>query len=247
MKNKITIEICCAGVEDAVTAYEAGADRIELCSMIEIGGLTPSFGEFLLAKSLVDIPIVCLLRPRGGGFCYTQNEYLTMLSDGQLFAEAGAQGVAFGFLTEDGHIDLERTRMTAENLPGVTAVFHKAFDSSVESAEILPALKEAGVERLLTAGKMPKALLGAREIGQYILSGCGLQIMAAGGVRKDNVGEVISLSGVRQVHLALNKIQRDLSASHNSSLVGVFEQSHTALDKDLLKEFIREVRLIAEA
>ena len=102
-------EVCCGCTDDAVNAFKGGADRIELNSALFLGGLTPSLGTLLKVKELVKIPVMAMVRPREGGFCYTDNEYETMKADAALFLENGADGLVFGFLNADGTVDEERT------------------------------------------------------------------------------------------------------------------------------------------
>ena len=94
------LEICCGSFEDVKTAWQNGADRVELNSALYLGGLTPSTANLICAKEQCSIPIVTMVRPRGGGFCYSQDEYETMLLDARILLEHGADGIAFGFLTE---------------------------------------------------------------------------------------------------------------------------------------------------
>lgn len=104
------LEICCGSFEDVKTAWQNGADRVELNSALYLGGLTPSTANLICAKEQCSIPIVTMLRPRGGGFCYSQDEYKTMLLDARILLEHGADGIAFGFLTEDHAIHRNRTQ-----------------------------------------------------------------------------------------------------------------------------------------
>ena len=106
--QRILLEICCGSLEDALEAEGGGADRVELCSALFLGGLTPSLGTIMEAKARLKIPIVVMIRPRGGGFCYTKSEMAVMERDTVLAAEQGAEGMVFGILNADGGIDEER-------------------------------------------------------------------------------------------------------------------------------------------
>ena len=124
------LEICCGSFEDVKTAWQNGADRVELNSALYLGGLTPSTANLICAKEQCSIPIVTMVRPRGGGFCYSQDEYETMLLDARILLEHGADGIAFGFLTEDHAIHRNRTQEMIDLIHSVgkEAVFHRAFD-----------------------------------------------------------------------------------------------------------------------
>ena len=108
--RKILMEVCCGSVDDVVQAQKAGADRVELNSCLFHGGLTPSIGTLIAAKEAITIPIMSMVRPRQGGFCYTDAEYRTALADAEALLEQGADGLVFGFLKEDGSLDAARTK-----------------------------------------------------------------------------------------------------------------------------------------
>ena len=197
--EKVIIEVCCGSVDDVVRAAQAGADRVELNSALFVGGLTPSVGA-VLAKARVDIPIISMIRPRAGGFCYTDLEFETMLCDTRELAKAGTDGFAVGFLTADGMLDEERCKIWVEAAGGKELVFHRGFDiMKNEPEEALPRLAELGFRRVLTSGREPSAPAGAAMIKRCVDLGA-LEVLAGGGVRAGNVGELIQSTGCRQVH-----------------------------------------------
>ena len=124
------IEICCGSYEDAINAYRSGAKRIELNSALHLGGLTPSIATLELIKRNTDLEVICMVRPRGAGFCYSDLEKKQIFAEAKALLEHGADGLAFGFLTEDRTIDLECTQKMVNLVHhyGKTAVFHRAFD-----------------------------------------------------------------------------------------------------------------------
>ena len=152
MNKKIIVEVCCGSVDDCVVAQNCGADRIELNSSLELGGMTPSVGTLVLAKQLVDLPIVCMVRPRPVGFCYTDLQFATMLLDTKILLENGADGIVFGCLHEDGSVDIARTKQMVELIKPKEAIFHKAFDSCVDLEASIQVLIECGIDRILTGG-----------------------------------------------------------------------------------------------
>ena len=117
MMGKVLLEVCCGSADDVIQAHRAGADRVELNSDLFHGGLTPTIGELLVAKRETGMRIMAMVRPREGGFCYTQAEFDTAIEDAKLLLHHGADGLVFGFLHPDGTIDLERTRVLAELAP----------------------------------------------------------------------------------------------------------------------------------
>ncbi|MBQ1812197.1 MAG: copper homeostasis protein CutC, partial [Erysipelotrichaceae bacterium] len=130
MINNITIEICIGNIDDAIVAAKYPIDRIELNSALELGGLTPSLETLRFLKTKIDTRICCMVRPRGGDFCYTENEFQTMLKDAGNLLDNGADGIVFGFLHEDQTIDHQRSKAMVDLIHsyGKEAIFHKAFD-----------------------------------------------------------------------------------------------------------------------
>ena len=112
--SRVRLEVCCGSADDVIQAHRAGADRVELNSDLFHGGLTPTLGELIVAKRETGMPIMTMVRPREGGFCYTAAEFDTAVEDAKLLLHHGADGLVFGFLHPDGTIDLERTRVLAD-------------------------------------------------------------------------------------------------------------------------------------
>ena len=215
LKRKITVEVCCGSADDVVQAAAAGADRAELNLALEAGGLTPSVGMLKTALAHADIPIVCMVRPRAGGFCYSELEYLTMLDDAKRLMDAGAAGIAFGFLCADGTLDAERCSRMTEAVGGGEAVFHRAFDVMHGRIEDdIEDLIAAGVHRVLTSGRMPTAPEGAELIRRCVLqAGDRLEVLAGGGVRPHNAERLIADTGIRQIHFTFHTSYEDRSAA----------------------------------
>lgn len=208
----VAVEACCGGLDDAIAAALAGASRIELNSGLALGGLTPSPATLRLVKAKAGPPVVCMVRPRGAGFSYSGTEFAQMKAEAYDLLEAGADGIAFGFLTPDRQVDLDRTRLMAAlaHSFGAEAVFHRAFDVAVDPLGTAAALAEAGVDRLLTSGQAATALEGAPLVARLQADlGGRLQILAGGGVRAGSVGELVAATGVRQVHASCRGLTVD--------------------------------------
>ena len=165
---KPVLEICCGSFEDVKTAYENGADRVELNSALYLGGLTPSLANLICAKEQCEIPVVAMVRPRGGGFCYSAEEYQTMILDTKLLLEHGADGIAFGFLKEDQTLDTERTKEVIYLIheQGREAVFHRAFDCVADQKKTIEQLIGLGADRILTSGGAPDVWSGRERLKQ---------------------------------------------------------------------------------
>ena len=155
------IEACCGSADDVIQAAQGGADRVELNSALFLGGLTPTPGCLEAARTRVTLPIMAMLRPREGGFCYTEAEFDTMLRDGRHLLAAGADGLVFGCLHADGSVDEARTRELVTLAEGRDTVFHRAIDVVPDWKRALDALIRLGVTRVLTSGQSPAPSYGA--------------------------------------------------------------------------------------
>jgi len=181
--QRILVEICCGSLEDALEAERGGADRVELCSALFLGGLTPSLGTIMEAKARLKIPIMVMIRPRGGGFCYTKSEMAVMERDTVLAAEQGAEGMVFGILNADGSIDEERCKRLRKLIGDRQAVFHRAFDVTPDPFRSLDQLVALGFTRVLTSGQEDTVPEGAQLIKRLIgYAGDRIEILPGGGI-----------------------------------------------------------------
>jgi copper homeostasis protein len=213
----ILLEICTGSLDDAVAAQAGGADRIELNSSLLQGGLTPSLGTLVEAKRRLTIPILCMVRPRGGGFCYTEHELAVMERDAELLAAHGADGLVFGFLHEDGTIDHGRTRRLLPYAAGKPVVFHRAFDVTPDPFRALEELIDLGITRILTSGQEETVYNGAALIRRLIEQADGrIEILPGGGIDRFNLADVLARTGATQIHLAALKACGDPSTTARS-------------------------------
>lgn len=213
----LLIEACVETVESSLAAQRGGAGRLELCAALGDAGTTPSAGMIAAVKSAVRIPVVVIIRPRGGGFVYSDIEMDVMRRDIESARTSGADGVAIGVLTADARIDGTRTAELVRLASGMSVTCHRAFDMTSKLDESLEALIEAGVGRVLTSGGATSALEGALMIKSLRERACGrIEIMAGGGIREENVAEVVRSSGVSQIHMRGTKIVKThLTAEHS--------------------------------
>lgn len=199
--NGPALEIAANSLASALAAQEGGADRIELCAALELGGLTPSYAQVALARERVRIPIYVLIRPRTGDFVYCDSEYETMRRDIEICATLGCDGVVIGALDESGAIDTVRCRalIAAAGKLGVT--FHRAFDMSADPRRALEDIIALGCERVLTSGAQADALAGAGLIKTLVAQAAGrIAVMAGAGVNAGNVSALRALTGAREFH-----------------------------------------------
>ena len=233
--TRVTLELCTENVAGVIAAGEAGAHRVELCSALAEGGVTPSLGLFRQAQMRSKLPIHVLVRPRAGDFCYGGLELGVMLDDVAQFRAAGAAGLVFGALTPDGALDLpamKRLMAAAEPLP---VTFHRAFDVCREPLKVLEQLIALGVARLLTSGQEPNALAGIPLLKTLTeQAGDRLVVMAGGGVRAANAARIVRETGVSELHFSAQKpVQLPLTPFSFGSPALADKAGVTALVKSL--------------
>jgi copper homeostasis protein len=209
---RVLLEICCGSIDDAIEAEKGGADRVELCSALFLGGLTPSLGTIQEAKRRLKIPVVVMVRPRAGGFAYSEAEMASIERDVEAAVEAGADGIVFGILQADGRIDLARCRRIRQLIGERQAVFHRAFDVTPDPYEALEQLVDLRITRVLTSGQKDSVPEGVELIRKLIeRAGERIEILPGGGIQSWNVKEMIEKTGCRQVHLTAWKMVSDTS------------------------------------
>lgn len=195
----MTLEIVVQSPDDAVAAARSGADRLEMVSALTLGGLTPSFGAVEESIAACDLPVMAMLRPRSGGFGYSGRELSAMERDGARFLAAGARGLVFGVLDENG-IDAKANARLLRL--GGEAVFHRAFDALPDAFEAIERLVDLGFRRILTSGGPGTALQGVDRIRSYVERSAGrIEILPGGGIRPENAHEIMRRTGATQLHL----------------------------------------------
>lgn len=216
--GKILLEICCGSADDVFEAARAGADRVELNSAMFLGGLTPSVGTVREAKR-AGLPVMAMVRPREGGFCYTEHEFAAMREDAQALLEAGADGIVFGILRADGTVDEERCARLLELVRGRPAVFHRAIDVVPDWRAALDTLCRLGFSRVLTSGQNPNVYFGAETVRAMREYAAGrIEILPGAGLTPGNAREVLDATGCTQMHIALPKACTDASTSHGRDI-----------------------------
>lgn len=202
MSRRINVEICVGDLRSALEAGKGGADRVELCDRLEVGGTTPSAGTIAEAVRRLSIPVYVLIRPRAGDFIPDEAELASMLHDIQTIKSLGAAGAVLGALNTDGTIDREATAKLIDAARPLSVTFHKAFDRVPNQAEALETLVELGVDRILTSGGKPTAEEGADNLAALIRqAGDRIGIIVAGGLPIDNLPDIVRLTKAREIHL----------------------------------------------
>ena len=202
--GKILLEICVDSVESAVASERGGADRIELCAGLPEGGITPSAGMIAAVRKKIAIGLHVMIRPRGGDFCYSADEFSIMQRDILIAKQLGANGVVFGILSTDGHVDKDRMRQLIEMARPLKVTCHRAFDMTCDLTQALDYLQDAGVDRVLTSGGKKSAVDAMPTLKQLVQQAQGrIAVMACGELSIANVKAVIAYSSVREVHAGL--------------------------------------------
>jgi copper homeostasis protein len=219
--NHIRLEVCCGSYSDALAA-SGFADRIELNSALELGGLTPSRATFLKAMEL-NIPLAVMVRPRTAGFVYEEADIEVMLEDARWFCEHGASGIVFGFLNKDGSINIKQSQKMTDIIGDKEKIFHKAFDATPDLFQSCQTLIDLGITRILTGGG--RGLVGdnlevlAKLQNQY---GDQIQLLPGGGVTEDNIITILKQTGITQIHMTAKETKLDPST--NQPYVAVSSQ-----------------------
>jgi copper homeostasis protein len=210
--RRIVLEVPVASVDDALAAQTGGADRLELNSALAVGGLTPSLGTLIEVKAAVSLPVLVMIRPRAGGFCYSPADFQVMQRDVELVLRHGADGIVFGILTADGRVDIERCRNLMRQAGDQEAVFHRAFDVTPDPFESLEQLIELGFRRVMTSGQEENAYNGAILIAELVRRAAGrIEVLPAGGINGFTAADVIARTACDQVHASLRMKREDRS------------------------------------
>lgn len=239
------LEICVDSVESSVAAESGGAQRVELCSALAEGGLTPSLGLMRAVRRRIGIGLHVMIRPRGGDFLYSEEELAVMREDIALAAECGVDGIAIGLLTADGDVDVERTRELVELARPMEVTFHRAIDLARDVESALQEVVRTGADRVLTSGAEPSAMQGRHRIREMVhaAEGC-IRVIAGGGIRPENAREIAETTGAPEFHAALRRSVGDPMKHHRRKI----HLGDPALD-DHTRKVVRaaDVRSLREA
>jgi copper homeostasis protein len=244
------LEVCCGSFEDAMAAYEAGAERIELNSALSLGGLTPSLGSLILVKQYTDLEVMSMVRARGAGFCYTTYQYEQMLEDARLLAAYGTDGIVFGFLKEDRTIDKIRTKEFVQLIhdEGGKAVFHRAFDCVKDPYEAVETLIDLGVDRILTSGQQETA-----EEGISLLKdlqeryGRQIELLPGCGIRPENAVKIMKETGISQVHSSCQSLENDVTTAGEKVSYGYLDGEDESKYQIVSEEKVRQMLKVMTA
>lgn len=237
------VEVCANSLQSAINAEAAGADRIELCSELGVGGITPSHGLIRLVKERLSIPVHVLIRPRGGHFTYSPSEFEVMLADIAFCEDMGADGIVSGVLNADLRLDTERTRQLRERAQPMHFTFHRAFDWVTNFDETLKVLEAIGVDTILTSGGKASAFQGLSDIKAWQRN-TDITIMAGGGVCPQNA-VAFKNAGLRAIHLSGTTFGNEVNVEDK---INMNSQKHLKEDKvavtnvNLIRQTIQNIK-----
>ena len=213
----LLIEAAVESLDDARAAVAGGADRLELCAELDVGGTTPPHALVADVIARVEVPVLVMIRPHAGDFVYTRAERDRMCTDIGAVLALGAAGVVLGALDASRRVDLVATRELVAAAHGRPVTFHRAIDVTSDALEAIDALVSIGVSRALSSGAGPTALDGADMLAAMVArAGDGLRIVAGGGVRAGNVATIVRRTGVREVHARCGGEERRIRAIANA-------------------------------
>lgn len=257
--SHIDLEICIGSLEDGIVSSENGADRLELNSALEMGGLTPSIGVLEELIQAVEIPVLCMVRPRTSGFLYEALEIRTMIRDAERFLEAGAAGIVVGFLEPESApnsapnqaVDIQKCQMFRQVSRGKELVFHRAIDWVTDPQTEISKLVDIGVDRILTSGQQPRAIDGAGNLRTWIEKFPEIEFLPASGIKPANVGEILAQTSCQQIHAGLRTEDKDDSVPIGHSVRfkegDQKEEAFSKTDPFLVRQMRDEIDLFAES
>ena len=215
----VAIEISVDSLESAIAAQDGGAQRIELCSALREGGLTPSMGLIRAVRSHVQLPLFLLIRPRSGDFLYSGHDFAIMREDIRVAAQEGADGIVLGLLTAHGDVDTLRTRDLVELARPMDVTFHRAFDMTRDIDLALENVIQTGAKRVLTSGGERDAIQGRAKLGALVLQAKGrISLVVGGGVRLGNIGHLAQGTGAVEFHSSLRRQQKSSMQYQNHAI-----------------------------
>jgi copper homeostasis protein len=225
------IEIATTDFTTTEAAVKGGADRIELCSALSEGGLTPSLGLIKQCKEKFHLPIFPIIRPRGGDFLYTDDEFKIITRDLLLCRQLNCEGVVIGFLQKDGGIDIKRTELAVKLAYPMEVTFHRAFDRCRDPFRAMEQIISAGCQRILTSGQQLKAEDGAELIGQLITAADDrIVIMPGSGISANNIKSLAEKTNAVEFHGALRSTKKSEMDFQNPVFAGTGDYENACID-----------------
>lgn len=207
--SKYTLECCVDSVESAIAAEEGGADRLELCTALIIGGTSPGMALFEQVKANCNLPVRVLLRPRFGDFLYSKYEFCIIRREVEMFRKAGADGVVIGCLKEDGSLHMEQMEELMETAGDMKVTLHRAFDVCADPFQVYEQARKLGIDTILTSGQKKDCLTGMpllKKLCEMQKQQDSPQIMAGAGVTPEVIRKFLTETEITAFHLSAKKV-----------------------------------------
>ncbi|MBK8928610.1 MAG: copper homeostasis protein CutC [Chitinophagaceae bacterium] len=235
------LEIIAFNIQSCATIQNAGAQRIELCGNPTEGGTTPSYGFIKAAREATGIQLFPIIRPRGGDFLYSNEEFEIMKSEIKLCKEFGCDGVVIGLLNADGTIDKKRTAALVSLAYPLEVTFHRAFDRVKDMYIALEDVIEAGCGRILTSGLFPTAEQGMGNLQKLVEAANNrIVIMPGSGVRSDNINIIAQKTGASEFHSSARILSASLMQHYNKNMNETLE--YNTVDEDEVKKLVTAIK-----
>lgn len=232
----MVVEVVACSVEDCLAVERAGAHRIELCTGIIAGGVTPSIGLARASVEATKLPIMAMVRPREGGFCYGSDEFDTMRREVEAFGQVGVAGIVIGVLHSDGRIDVERMAELVQRATPMSVMCHRAFDVTPDAFAAIDDLVEAGVHRVLSSGQSCDIVRGLPRLREIVDHAAGrIEVQPCEGIRPENVRQVVDAIAPHSIHLGPFVSRTDPTSALGSE---VQYGSHLAVDEACVRDVV---------
>ena len=239
------LEVCCGSYYDCLMAQKGGAKRVELNNALYLGGLTPSLATLCLVKQNTNLEVICMVRPRGAGFCYNDIEFETMLYDAKILLDHSADGIAFGCLNDDFTINETQTKIMVDLIKSYNkqAIFHRAFDCVNDPIKSVETLIELKVNRILTSGLKSHAIDGIELLKELNYKfNKNIEFVIASGVNKDNALHLIEYTKINQIHSSCKAWINDNTTSNNDVSYHYHKnKDYDVCDYLLVKDIIQSI------
>lgn len=244
--REIVFELCAESIDACLAAREGGANRIELCSALSEGGVTPSHGLIQEAVRRSELPVHLLLRPRGGDFIYTDAEFAVIREDLKHMRLLGVSGIVLGVLHEDATVDVERTRELVLMAGSLDVTFHRAFDQAPALDQALEDVISTGCGRVLTSGGERDVVSGAQSLARIVKQAAGrIDVAVGGGLRLDNAAAVARTTGAHHFHGSMRRIVEGPIGDERPNVLkksDLFAQVRWAVESSDVRKIIENLR-----
>lgn len=238
------IEVCANSLQSALNAEKGGAGRIEICSELAVGGITPSYGLLKAVREKISIPVHVLIRPRSGDFTYSDQEFEIMKTDIDQCVEMGFDGIVSGVLKKNFTLDARRIKTLVSASGNLKFTFHRAFDWAKDPLEALTQLESLGVDCILTSGQQKSAEKGIGLLSELHRKASTVTVMPGGGIRAENVG-LFQKNGFHAVHFSGSQSIKTLSETPRITLNSpsfLSETETTVSDLHIIQKIINAVK-----